>query len=349
MNITTAQKIRELKDTIPSLILQKHFELVPELRKQYIGIFEQLYLENTRSHLSYLAESISVNEPVLFNEYLGWAKILFANLPIDENNILLNLNIIREMLETCLAVEQSNISTFFLNNGIEKFKSQNPVLKSFNLDSNPLHDLANNYLELLVKGNKIIAIDLIMKEVSNGTSIKDIYLKVFQITQLETGRLWQTGIINVAQEHFITAVTQLIMSQLYPYIFTTANKSKKIIVACVAGELHEIGARMVADLFEMEGWNSYYFGANTPLNSLINAVETYRPDVLAISVTMTFNLNNVTELIKSVKSNPKINNVKIFVGGYPFNLADKLWEKMGADGFALDAVGALNLASALLY
>ena len=100
-----------------------------------------------------------------------------------------------------------------------------------------------------------------METIEAGTPLKDIYLNVFQETQKETGRLWQLSKITVAQEHFITAATQLIMAQLYTYLFTSEKKNKTIIVSCVQGELHEIGARMVADLFEMDGWNSYYFGA----------------------------------------------------------------------------------------
>ena len=348
INKTTSQKIRDLKDIIPPLILDKHFELRPKLKEQYTERLKKLYLEDTRYHLSYLAEAIAVNEIILFTEYLGWAKTFFSTLPIDEGDLILNFNLIRDTLKNYLQPGQEEITTLYMNAGIKRFEEQGSVPPTFIYAENPLGDLVNNYIGLLIDGNKKDAIELIMKEVTTGTSIQDIYLKVFQVSQLETGRLWQTGRINVAQEHFITAVTQLIMSQLYPYIFTSANKSKKIIVSCVSGELHEIGARMVADLFEMEGWNSFYFGANTPLSSLIKAIETYKPDVLAISATMTFNLNSVAELIESVKANPKTKGVKLLVGGYPFNLADKLWEKMGADGFALDAIGAIKLAAALL-
>ena len=138
------------------------------------------------------------------------------------------------------------------------------------------------------------------------------------------------------------------MSQLYPFIFTSAKKEKRIIVSCTAGELHEIGPRMVADFFEMEGWNSYYFGANTPQTSLIKAIESYKPDVLAVSVTMSYNLSSVSDLIESVKSQSNIGDVKILVGGYPFNLSGKLWKNMGADGFAMDAAGAVKIANSLI-
>jgi methanogenic corrinoid protein MtbC1 len=216
------------------------------------------------------------------------------------------------------------------------------------LESNPLKSIANNYLSFLIDGNKKGAHDIIMKAFQDGTLIRDLYLNVFQVTQQESGRLWQMNKINVGQEHFITSATQLIMSQLYPYMFAHTVNEKKIIVSCITGELHEIGPRMVADLFEMDGWNSYYFGANTPQNSLIKAIEVHHPDVLAISVTMTYNLSAVSDLIETIRNNKETDYLKIIVGGYPFNLADKLWNNVGADGTADNAVGAIELASKLI-
>ncbi len=182
-----------------------------------------------------------------------------------------------------------------------------------------------------------------MNSFKNNISIKDLYLNIFQVTQKETGRLWQTSKITVAQEHFITGATQLIMAQLYPFLFTSTNKDKKIMVSCTEGELHELGARMVADIFEMEGWNSFYFGANTPINSLLDSIRINNPLVLAISVTMTFNLPKVSEIIQRIKE--KNITTKILVGGYPFLIADGLWQNIGADGFAQDALSAVRLAN----
>ena len=103
-----------------------------------------------------------------------------------------------------------------------------------------------------------------MDAIQHGTSVHDIYLHVFQRSQYEVGRLWQTNQISVGQEHLCTAATQLIMSQLYPLIFGTERKNRRIVAACVGGDLHEIGIRMVADFFEMDGWDTFYLGADVP-------------------------------------------------------------------------------------
>ena len=102
--------------------------------------------------------------------------------------------------------------------------------------------------------------------------MRDVYLHVFQRSQYEIGRLWQSNQISVAQEHLCTAATQLIMSQLYPFIFGTERRNRRVVAACVGGDLHEIGIRMVADFFEMDGWDTFYLGANVPITDIVQTV-----------------------------------------------------------------------------
>ncbi|MCK9280239.1 MAG: cobalamin-dependent protein [Melioribacteraceae bacterium] len=294
-----------------------------------------------------MSESIYAGKPELFNEYLKWAKIFFANLSVSDEDIILNLELLKEALAAKLPPEMNAITSNFINEGIAAYKSQPKIPSSYIDDFNPNRVSAENYLNYLIMGEKKAAYDLIMSDVNNGVSIRDIYLNIFQVTQRETGRLWQMNKISVAQEHYITAVTQLIMSQLYPFLFTGQNNGKRIIVSCINGELHELAPRMVADLFELDGWNSYFYGANTPQESLIKEIASIKPDLLAISATMTFNLLHVEELIKKVKNNPETKDIKIFVGGYPFLIAEGLWKDMGADGTAIDALSAIELANQL--
>lgn len=347
-NKKIAGRLKEFDDSFAKKILEKQFEAQPTLKEKYGEKQIQHYIEDTQFHLSYLAEAIGNNEPVLFNEYLAWAKTFFENLPVTDEEIIINLELLRDEIAQHLPEEMSAITNKYIDEGIEYYKTKSPLLPSFITEKNPQKEIAEKYLNSLIEGDKTSAHNLIMDAVQKGASIKDLYLNVFQVTQQETGRLWQISKISVAHEHFITAATQLIMAQLYPYMFTSTKKEKRIIVSCIQGELHEIGARMVADIFEMEGWNSYYFGANTPIDSVIGSINTYNPQVLAISTTMTFNLSSVSAMIEKVKSETALENLRILVGGYPFLISDNLWQNIGADGFAPDAISAVKLAEKLI-
>ncbi len=60
---------------------------------------------------------------------------------------------------------------------------------------------------------------------------------------------------------------------------------------------------MVAGLFEMDGWDTYYLGSNTPIAIVLQTLDPPKPEVLAISATMTFHVGLVTDLIAEARAN----------------------------------------------
>jgi methanogenic corrinoid protein MtbC1 len=207
--------------------------------------------------------------------------------------------------------------------------------------------MARTYLESLLRGERHVASRLVLDAVAQGTPVRDIYLQVFQRCQHEVGRLWQMNRLSVAQEHYCTAASQLIMSQLYPYVFTGEKNGRTLLATCVSGDLHEIGVRMVTDFLEMEGWNTFYLGADTPTPSLVQTIAERDVDVLAVSATLTSHIRSVVSLIAAVRGTEAGRRVKVLVGGYPFNIDPGLWQRVGADAFARDAQEAIVMATRL--
>ena len=138
------------------------------------------------------------------------------------------------------------------------------------------------------------------------------------------------------------------MSQLYPYLQVRPKTGRRLVATSVSGELHEIGLRVVADLFEAEGWDVIYLGANTPEESIIHTLEEMNPDLLVISATMSFNLPAVERLIALVRASEAGRSLKIMVGGYPCNVDANLWHQLGADGYACDVHEAFTTAERLV-
>jgi len=175
-------------------------------------------------------------------------------------------------------------------------------------------------------------------------SVKEIYLDVFQRAQRDLGRLWHLKKISVAQEHFASATTQYLMSTMYDEIFKSTKKNgKAIIAACAQGELHEIGLRMVCDFFQMDGWDTRFFGANLPVSALVNEVNRLKPDTVALSATMQTNIHWVSESIQALRDLQGFNS-HILVGGRPFLIDLELYKAVGADATANDCQTALSFA-----
>jgi len=276
-----------------------------------------------------------------------WVKSLFAGLKFPDDVLKITLDCTQQVLMEVLPPEAGMQAVKMVEAGIQKMNAAPISSQTFIPGDSALDKLAQGYLESLLHTDRKTASHMIMEAVNRGVSLKEIYLGVFERTQREIGRLWQTNQISVAQEHFCTATTQMVMSQLYPYLFNTQRKNRRMVTACVGGELHEIGARMVADFFEMEGWDTIFLGANTPPEGIIKTIEDHRADLLALSTTMTFHISLIRETIAQIHERVST-PTRILVGGYPFNLIPDLWRKVGADGYAPDAESALEEANRVL-
>ena len=106
------------------------------------------------------------------------------------------------------------------------------------------------------------------------------------------------------------------MNLVYPYLFNQEHKNRKAIISSAVNEYHQIGGRMVADIIEMNGWDSYYLGANTPLTELLRMIEEKKPDVVGLSVSMYYNLYRLSDYISSIRQ--QFPFVEVLVGGHAF-------------------------------
>jgi methanogenic corrinoid protein MtbC1 len=342
-----AQAIRQNQNQLAETIVARQYESQSAVWKPFGDPGRAKSVRDAGYHLTYLAEALVAAEPDLFSEYLIWVKVLFAGLKFSKDVLPTTLEFTRQALDEILEPHLKLSAFEYLDSGLAAYQNAPSSLESFIKPDNPLTDLTHHYIEALLRGERQSASKMILESVAQGTAIKDLYLNVFQSSQREIGLLWQTNQISVAQEHYCTAATQMVISQLYPYIFASKRNGRRMIATCVGGELHEIGARMVADFFEMDGWDTYFLGANTPTEGVLRAIAERKAEVLAISATMTIHIDKVSELIAEVRRTKLDEGIKILAGGYPFNIAPSLWKSVGADAYARDAQQALVAAEGL--
>jgi len=343
-----AEVLEKEKRAISEAVVDRMYALHPALWQQYGEDGRGLSLRDAEYHMTFLIESIEQENPSLFVQYIEWLKELFSGLHFPDFVIPAMLDTYQNVFKDLMTKHQAEVLGSYLKAARKQIQKTLPAPASHIDDKAPLHHLTRQYLDALLTGDRYKASRLILGAVEKGEDIKNIYLNVFQRSQYEIGRLWYMNKISVAQEHFSSAATQLIMSQLYSYIFTTKKIGKRMVSACIANELHEIGIRMVTDFFELEGWDTYYLGSNTPIPGILQAVSENKADMLALSITMPFNQGKLTDTIRIIRESIPKDSLKIMIGGYAANFFPGLWKRAGADGYARNAEEALVMAKKLI-
>ena len=172
------------------------------------------------------------------------------------------------------------------------------------------------YLQGLLHGERSRCLEIVQQLLEEGVEIKTIYLELFQGTLYEVGELWERNRISVATEHLATSITESAMGLMQPHLFARERTGKKAVVSCVANEFHQVGGKMVADIFELHGWDGYFLGANTPLVDLLNMLTDKKPHAVCLSLSIYSNLPNLLTAIEALhKDFPRL---EVLVGGQAF-------------------------------
>lgn len=301
-----------------------------------------------------LEESFAIDNPALFIDHACWAAVHLTSLGFSKKYVSLILDTLREVFEKELPIEFRKQAWDFIVKSQAALKKSSMDVPTCIVPDNPLADVARSFLAAGIAEDKNRALQILEDVLRSGVPVKGIYLNVLEPVLKETGRLWQLGKVGIAQEHFITALVETCMARLHDLIISSGGRKKirrqkRIVAASVGSDLHEIGIHIVADFFEMDGWATYYFGGNTPVGSILEAVRDQNADVIALSTTMVRYLPEVRYLVRSLRAEKTTSEAKIIVGGYPFKVVPDLWKQIGADAYAGTAEDAVTIANHLIH
>lgn len=168
-------------------------------------------------------------------------------------------------------------------------------------------DFYNN----LIEGNKDKCSEIVKNLLEEGIDLKEIYVELFQKALYRIGKLWDHNEITIPEEHMATQIIEALLNKFSPAV--TADSNLKVVVTCIDKEFHEIGAKMVANIFELNGWKTFYLGASVPLRELTKFINNSDPQIIALSWSLYLNLARFLEMIDTLTK--LFPTKKIFVGG----------------------------------
>ncbi len=179
-----------------------------------------------------------------------------------------------------------------------------------------LASIYNVYLDALIRGDRHRCRALVEEMLQDEIDIKELYVGIFQHSLYHVGEMWERNQLTVAREHIATAITESLLPLAYQAIFSAPHCGRKAIVSCAANEYHQLGGKMVADIFELNGWDGYFLGAGTPESELLAFVDEKKPDLLCFSLSVFAGLSGLVKMLERVRS--EFAEIPVFVGGQAF-------------------------------
>ena len=338
---------------IAQLVFEEQFRRDPKLEKELDERRRRLMYDDVIYNISFLMTAVHFSDSSIFIRYARWIFELLCNImkDLDRNRIMEHMTghyrILSEILNSkgsrFLSAEDLAKATQYLGLAVQvtcDAVRDIPLPSSFVQDG--LFDIKTAYLDALLGDQTKKAHAVISSARKQGLPLVQIYEEVLTKVMHEVGALWHRNAITVDKEHYATTVTQTVISSFYDEIFESPRVGRTLVSCAVGSELHEMGIRMLSDIFEYRGWDTFYLGAALPENAILEAIRAHQPDLVALSVTMPPYLSDCEKIVKAIKA--KHPNVKIAVGGQAFGMTDSLWSKWGIDCYSDTAEGLITWA-----
>ncbi len=199
----------------------------------------------------------------------------------------------------------------------------------------------------LLAGDRVAAASIFARTPDRGHSLVDAELHVIQPTLYGIGQKWQNYEVGVAQEHLATAISQYVMTNGLLKAKLPMPNGRRILLACVEGNSHSVGLQIVADAFQLAGWDVRYLGASVPTSALIQQVGQFKPDLLGLSVSFAQQLHIVKAIMSRLTQTHGTSRPAVIVGGLAINQFNGSANQLGVDDWSPDAGAAVTSAATL--
>lgn len=205
-------------------------------------------------------------------------------------------------------------------------------------------NLARNYLEPLLVGNRQACRKIIDDAMSCGVSAFDMLTKLIWPSMEHVQFLFREDRITTSSLNLATRLNRALTDQLCAKLEVKPVNGKTVLIFCGDDEPEELGGQITADLFEAEGYNVRFAGGGVPEDEVLKLIGDMRPDLLVMFGTLPSGVPAVRKLIDYLREINSCPDMQIMCCGGIYKRAEGLAEEIGADLYAPDAAAAVQVA-----
>lgn len=293
-------------------------------------------------HLDHVLSALAMKDARIFLEYLGWLRSVLCSRRYCLEYSRDSIGLLRDYLLRIIEYPHRPAVADLMNQGIRFFNQGQPSESDLLASTGAHTDTARGFAQLLLDGRRREAKGQLEEALRDGLSYVETSVDIVQPAMYEVGRLWQSNRITITQEHLATAIAHNALAQMFNEAEFLAPNGRRAAFACVAGNFHTLGLRMVCDAFDIAGWDVDYLGSGAPEGDLLTLLDQRRPDMLGLSVSMPYHVLTLRQLIPMIKAELGSACPAITAGGLPLRHSREMRENLNLDAWYEDAKQAVE-------
>lgn len=205
---------------------------------------------------------------------------------------------------------------------IKKWQGQNLSLEMIRHRLREMHSLdspallSREFMERGVAGRFMGAGSLLLAADDSGKPLVWTFGEVLEPALVEVGERWQDGTLLVAQEKQFSETARDVISQLSQRHARIDPDKLTLLAACVEGDRHELGLRMIVGMLRSEGYPVHFLGADVHPSFLLEAVRLHRPRVVLLSIDLPEHVPALEATLDALReASPGVGEITVMVGG----------------------------------
>ncbi|HEY5730572.1 MAG TPA: corrinoid protein [Anaerolineales bacterium] len=201
----------------------------------------------------------------------------------------------------------------------------------------------------IIDGEDDVAADLAKQAVEAGMDPLEAITKGYIVGVNNVGDSFSCGNVFLPELVMAGEAMKAAIAVLEPELKkrgTARDILGKVVLATVEGDIHEIGKSLVGTMLTAAGFEVYDLGVNVPTDKIIAKAEEVGADIVGLSALLTTTMVRQKEVIDAMDQKGLRTKTRVMVGGAP--VTSDWVQKIEADGYSEDAIGAVNAAKNLM-
>lgn len=206
-----------------------------------------------------------------------------------------------------------------------------------------MQDLINAMAEMMEDE----LMELTDKYLAQGQSPEAI-LEAYQAAMAEIGKRYEAGEYFVSELILAGEMMAAGSEKIKPHLKgqATASESRgRVLIATVAGDIHDIGKNIAATMMELAGYEVKNLGEDVPTATIVEEVKAFQPMMVGLSGLLTLAYDPMKEVVDQLKEAGLRDNLKVLLGGGQID--EHVLKYVGADVYANDAMTNVNYLNSL--
>jgi 5-methyltetrahydrofolate--homocysteine methyltransferase len=205
----------------------------------------------------------------------------------------------------------------------------------------------NALAQAIIGGKAPVAKELTEQALAEGVSAGDILNGGLVAGMNVVGEKFKNNEFYVPEVLIAARAMKNSMDVLRPILAETGVEPVgRVAIGTVRGDLHDIGKNLVAMMLEGAGFEIIDLGVDVKPEQFVEAVQTRRADVIALSALLTTTMPAMKDTIAALEASGVRGKVSVMIGGAP--VTQSYADEIGADGYSPDAASAVDKAKELV-